>query len=33
MRYPLDVTEVYSVCKALNLSIVAFAERLEKALK
>ena len=29
----LDLTEVYSVCKALNISFVAFAERLEKTLK
>jgi transcriptional regulator with XRE-family HTH domain len=29
----LDLTEVYSVCKALNISFVTFAERLEKTLK
>lgn len=29
----LDLTEVYSVCKALNISFVAFAERLERTLK
>lgn len=29
----LDLTDVYSVCKALNISFVAFAERLEKLLK
>jgi transcriptional regulator with XRE-family HTH domain len=29
----LDLAEVYSICKALNISFVAFAERLEKTLK
>jgi transcriptional regulator with XRE-family HTH domain len=29
----LDLSEVYSICEALNLSFVRFAERLESILK
>lgn len=29
----LDLSEVYSICKALNISFVSFADRLERTLK
>jgi transcriptional regulator with XRE-family HTH domain len=29
----LDLSEIYSICKALNISFVTFAERLERTLK